>query len=228
MKKRILKGGRSVFAVLFLLYLTGSLFAGTVFAAGPEQPPSRGLAVLTVRQVFHTETAAPPDDVFTYRLTPKQASNPMPTGSDKNGYTFTVTGTDEVNVGPIFFTEMGEYTYELSHITSIKDYYTYDRRAYILEVWVDNDQNVAMIVYNKNGAKVADIVYEHLYTGMDEPDKPKKPDEPPVNPGPKTGDGTKTEQYYMSLGIAGSAAVCSLIYLLAAKRRRKEGVGYES
>ena len=228
MNKRIIKGGMSIFAVLFLLCLTGSLFSGTVFAAGSEQPSSRGQAVLTVRQVFHTGTTAPLDDVFTYRLTPMKASNPMPAGSDKNGYTFTVAGTDEVSIGPIFFTEMGEYTYEISNVTNVKDYYTYDRTAYILEVWVDNEQNVAMIVYNKNGVKVADIVYEHLYTGASEPDNPKKPDEPQGPQGPKTGDETRTEQYYISLGIAGIAAVCSLIYLLAANRRRKEIGGYES
>jgi len=159
----------------------GSLFVTTVFAAG------FGQATLTVRQVFthNGSSAAPPNGTFTYRLTPAQPSNPMPAGSNANGYTFTITGADDIDVGPITFTDIGKYAYEIRNITSPQSGYTYDQKVYALEIWVDNSLNVAVVVYNENGSKAADIEYEHAYTDTPDPSKPdpSKPDPSKPNPG---------------------------------------------
>ncbi|MCL2513151.1 MAG: hypothetical protein FWF08_04535 [Oscillospiraceae bacterium] len=144
-------------ASLFFACLAGSLFAAAAFESG------QGKAVLTVRQIFNCagSSAAPQNGVFAYRLTPEQTSVPMPAGSGANGYDFTITGTDDIDVGPIIFTQMGKYTYEISHIPDGQPDYIHNQETYTLDIWVDNKLNVAVVVYNKEGNKAADIIYEH-------------------------------------------------------------------
>ena len=168
---------KTVMAVLLLACLM-CLLIPAAHAVGPVQ------ATLTVKQVFTGAGVSAPDKAFSYRLTPKLASNPMPSatvggaGSGTDGYTFTITGTDDMDI-PIAFTRAGQYTYELRHITPPVADYTYDQEVYTVEIYVQSDLVVVVIVYKKDGGKASDITYEHAGPGP-LPSDPSAMMDPPV------------------------------------------------
>ena len=153
-----LRIGKILATALLLAGIMGLLFGMTAFAA------ETGNVALTVRQAFGDAGASAPNDTFDYRLAPKLASNPMPAGSGSGGYTFAVTGTDEIEIGPIDFAQPGVYTYELGCITPAAAGYTLDRQVYRIDVHVKNNLTTAVVVYKNDGAKASDIYFGHLYT----------------------------------------------------------------
>ena len=211
------------------------------FAAYAAEPTQVGL---TVRQVFNADgLSAPSGDVFTYRLTPKAVSSPMPEGSGSDGYTFTVAGTDEAPISPITFSETGIYAYELRCMTAAETGYTVDPQVYTVEIHIINSLTPISVVYISDGVKADEIAYEHAYDGGSEPSKPAEPTKPitpkpiepskPIKPGkpggdPSTGDDSRVLLYAVLAGTSGIAALASVIYLLAGKRRKKEHGGDET
>jgi len=85
------------------------------------------------------------------------------TGGSANDYTFTITGTNDVLIGPISFTRAGEYSYKLSHITGTRPGYTYDNEVYTLDIIVMGNLSYNVIAYKRDGSKAANIRYEHSY-----------------------------------------------------------------
>jgi len=157
-----------IFLGLALVCLLGALLIAS--AGGSTE------VTLTVGQSFESNVPDAPSDTFTYRLVSLEANNPMPAGSDAEGYTFTIAGTGEVQIGPIQFTETGIFSYELSVIPSDARGYTYDTRVFRIRVQVMNDTPDNLSVSNltslvtihevRDGVvvvKVDDILFEHSY-----------------------------------------------------------------
>ena len=168
------KRGKLFTAILCLIYMT-LLFIPAAYAADSAE------VNLKISQVFtNTGTTAPPDNTFNYILTPKAADNPMPAGATENGYRFKVSGTRDINIGPIVFTQMGVYIYELRHVTASQPKYTYDREVYTLEIYVDNNMTAVVVVYKENGSKAAGIKYRHSYEKPLLPSDPESMADPPV------------------------------------------------
>jgi len=159
-----------VLAVLLLACLMG-LSVPMAYAA------ELGQVTLTVKQIF--AGTGMPGETCSYRLTPKQASNPMPAGSGPDGYVFTAVGTSDTAVGPIAFAQAGQYAYEISHITPPASGYTYDQEVYRLEIYVKSSLAVTVIAYKKDGSKAANISYEHAGPGL-LPSDPAAMADPPV------------------------------------------------
>jgi hypothetical protein len=90
----------------------------------------------------------------------------MPAGSAADGYAFVVAGNAEAQIGPIAYGAQGLYKYEIFQVVANpKAGYTYDRRIYGIEVYVDAALDVAVIAYNNGtGGKVAEIAFENSYT----------------------------------------------------------------
>jgi len=159
---------KTAIALLLLACLMG-LLAPMASAAGQ--------VTLAVKQDFSgTGTSA---KTCSYRLIPKQASNPMPAGSGADGYPFSITGTDEISVGPITFTQAGQYAYELRHTTPPASGFTYDQEVYTLEMYVKSDLTVAVVVTKKDGSKAAGITFAHTGQGL-LPSDPAIMVDPPV------------------------------------------------
>ena len=227
MNRKIIRDGKVLTVVLLLFCLMSGLFITTVLAAGTCQ------TTLTMRQIF-TGSSKVPSETFTYELTPALVSNPMPAGSSAKCYTFTITGTSDMDIGPIIFTQMGTYKYEINHITSPQSDYTYDQKVYTIEIWVDNSLNAAVLAYNKDGVKVSDITYEHMHNLLSNkssnpsyPGNPNYPDSSDKSvksgkPGPITGDEARTVLYIALICAAGAAALGSVIYLLVGRRYGKD------
>jgi len=147
--------GKFLVAVLLLIYLLIT-FRTTVMAE------VTGEVAFTVQQVFtNTGLSEPPNKTFSYKLIPKLPTNPMPAGSNANGYEFNITGTGSRQIN-INFTEMGIYTYEIRHVTSPQTGYNYDQKVYTIEIYVTNTLTGTVVVYN-NDVKVQKIEYNHTY-----------------------------------------------------------------
>jgi len=180
--------GRLMAVCLVFACMTGPLFTSASYAAGTEQ------VTLTVSQVIAGDIpCAPPDQAFTYRLTPKTAGAPMPAGSGPEGYTFTILGTVEAQIGPIDFYSADICSYELSCVTGGQDAFTADPRAYTIDIYAENGMPPVTIVRMSDNAKAAEISFTHTYTAPpDEPDIPAGPVEPasPVEPAGPVGHGS--------------------------------------
>jgi len=167
--------GRILAAATCLILMAGLLVPAALTAG-------EGEVTLTLRQVFtRIGSTEPPSETFNYRLTPAQANNPMPSGSNAGGYSFTVRGTNDANIGPIRFTNPGEYEYEISHTTASAPGYTYDQERYTLKILVERDLTASVLAYNAAGFKAA-MQYAHAYNHDDgfRPSDPKLMTDPPI------------------------------------------------
>ena len=132
----------------------------------------------TVGQVF-TSSSGPADGAFTYRLRPLGQDNPMPAGSNAETHTFTITGTRDAEIELVGFSRPGVFRYELSQANGVeKPGYTYDKRAYTIEVYMDAEFNSELIVLNTDGTKTAIIEFENGYRAS--PSDPALMVDPPV------------------------------------------------
>ncbi|MCL2562613.1 MAG: hypothetical protein FWE08_01065 [Oscillospiraceae bacterium] len=174
---------RSVLAILSVfICLISSLSIPAAYAA------TAGQVTLTIQQSFVSDgTSAPPSGIFTYRLTPRTPAAPMPGGSTSEGYTFTVTGTDTVQIGPIRFTETGVYVYELRSITEDRPGHIIDRQVYTITVHVTEDLTAIVIISVEDDSKISEMAFDHSYTPQNTPD-PTPPQPPPPPPPPSAPD----------------------------------------
>ena len=144
---------------LVMTFVTGSMFTLSAYADGTGQ------VTLTVKQVITGDgLSVPPDQTFTYRLTPKTAGAPMPAGSAPDGCVFTITGTGEAQIGPIDFSSAQMFAYELTCVTGWKDGYTIDRGVYTIKIYAENDAPPVTLVYTSDGGKAPEISFTHGYT----------------------------------------------------------------
>lgn len=174
-KKRARLTGRIFATALFLVCLMNIMPILPATAATVE-------VMLLVKQVFTSVgSSAPINDTFSYRLTPKQASNPMPAGSNADGYTFTIKGTGEKRIWPVPFTKAGTYEYEIRHITDPRTGYVFDQTVFRLEIIVTSDLKASALVYKGNSSEKlakAQLQYEHTYRLL--PSDPLTMVDPPI------------------------------------------------
>ena len=207
---------RTLVLGLALICLFSALCGVTAYATEQAE------VTLTVRQTFVSE-GTPPSDEFTYRLIPQTANAPMPAGSNSEGYTFTIAGTREANVGAISFTAPGIYTYELRCVTADQPGYTIDRRMYTIEVHVTANLDLVLIFTN-DGNKVTELAFAHSYRAPGTPSPPPgTPSPPPGQPnpspgGPKGEDAPKTGDdsnppLWMTLIVSSSGALLVLVWI---------------
>jgi len=135
------------------------LAAAAPLAAHAADNPLRFM----VKQVFTTSSASV-DGTFTYRLKALGPDHPMPAGSTAEGHTFTITGNSGAETGPLSYNKQGVYRYELVQVIGIeKPGYTYDKRVYTLEVYVDAALKAELVVRNQDGTKADEIKFENAY-----------------------------------------------------------------
>ena len=168
--------GRFLTVSLALICVIGILMIPEAYATGD------GRVMLTVKQLINgTDLPAINDQIFIYRLTPKTSGAPMPENSNSEGYTFSITGITDVQVGPLVFNFAESYLYELKCVTNRNADITYDQQIYTIEVYFTNDMSATVAVFNDEGDKVTDIVFRHGYDK-----RPSDPDNMPNTPVVKT------------------------------------------
>lgn len=122
-----------------------------------------GTGEISFSQKFETDDDNAEDN-FTYHLTPLEAGNPMPEGTEDSIYAFSVKGTARVSA-PIVFEHPGFYTYKLEQVIGSKTKgYTFDRASYVFEVDVSaNRDEVLIIVKDEAGYKRKNITFTNNY-----------------------------------------------------------------
>ena len=162
----------------------------------------------------------------------------MPSGSGTDGYAFSVTGTNDIAIGPISFAQAGIYTYQLSPIKSC----ACALAPYTLYIFVERDLKISVVARKPDGTKAMDIRFEHACDeAASTPESTTAPNSttsavtrpsgggsvitrPAAGDGPKTGDESQTTLYIALFCAASVAFLGSIIYLLTGKRpvRRKK------
>lgn len=136
---------------------------------GAEQAAS---VMIPVVQQFETRNKLPDklDQTFGYELIRKEQDAPMPEGSDGDRYEFAVKGSEKKEVGPITYTRTGIWHYALKQsVQKEVNGYDYDKQTYEITVYVENladgSLGTQIIVTNKEGNKVDEILFKNGYTG---------------------------------------------------------------
>jgi pilin isopeptide linkage protein len=165
---------------------------------------------------------------FAFRLTAGNPANPMPAGSANGVKALQITGSGRGEFGTWSYTAEGTYYYTVSEVNAGLPGYAYDATVYTITdavKAVGGQLVVTRVVTNGANKQVASLSFINTYTpGGGEPTSPS--DKP--KPGPKTGDESQAALYAALFCVAGAAALASLIYLLAGRRRGKETHGHET
>ena len=159
--------------LLVPMLLTSKLFSPKVYAAEPRE------VMLSVKQTFISEEEITPlGEEFTYRLVPETSKAPMPVGSDLDGYTFTIVGTKEAEIGPLLFPQTGVYTYTLSCTTIQKPGFNIEKQLYIVEIYVSMNGEEITIICKGDDNKVSEMAFRHSFGIL--PSDPSNMVDPPV------------------------------------------------
>ena len=148
----------------------------------------------------------PTDDTFTFQMKAVTDGAPMPEGSKDGVKTVQITGNGSYEFGEMWFTEPGEWVYDISEINDGIKGYTYDTTVYNLTVTVTEGEDGKLVkeeTVTANGGSAGDIVFTNVY----EEEEPE--------PAPKTGDNAPTAMALLALLASGVA-------LVLLRQRRKE------
>ena len=148
----------------------------------------------------------PTDDTFTFQMKAVTDGAPMPEGSKDGVKTVQITGNGSYEFGEMWFTEPGEWVYDISEINDGIKGYTYDTTVYNLTVTVTEGEDGKLVkeeTVTANGGSAGDIVFTNVY----EEEEPE--------PAPKTGDNAPTAMALLALLASGAA-------LVLLRQRRKE------
>jgi|GEM_PF-7124935 len=186
---------------------------------------------LVVNQTFTNQEKDPaPHEEFSYSLTSKGKVSPLPHGAHSNKFSFAVSGTAEVEIAAIPFTEPGIYTYDLICEDAGQSGYTYDSQVYTIEIYVHSGNEIDIVIFNSAGEKVDRLDFNHSY--QKEPDNPENPPPPGSDqksnsagdrltsakyPEPETGDNSNVIFWGIML-----LASSGILVLVSWYRKRKE------
>lgn len=178
---------------------------------------------LPVSQIFVDHTTSQAEDTFSYVLTPLKTGAPMP-GQSASSYSFTMKGTEDIQLEEIAFTRPGTYRYELKQtVENGKKGYTYAEETYAVEIYVTNAADggltASTVVYTETGEKTDRIAFENSYRRDEVPDStpvPESTSTPESTPAPgsvpKTGDSGDLAFWFAlaalsAAGLSGTLAV---------------------
>lgn len=154
--------------VLSLLLIVGVSVFFAADAYGQSVPTAD--VHMTVEQTL-TITGERPnskDTAFEYVLEAVQAGNPMPEEAKGETLTFSITGNQTVDIGPITFSHGGVYSYKIYQIDAGKQNYTYDTKVYTVTAYVRNRADGGLTAYlvadTGSGQKPAAISFENYYS----------------------------------------------------------------
>ncbi len=149
---------------------------------------------------------------FTFSLSTKNPENPMPIGSVNRVKTISIVGQGEKSFGTWKYVEEGTYYYTISEQNTGETGYTYDTTVYTI-IDVVEDVNGQLVVTrsvtNGSNKQVQACTFINKYSKSS-------------TNGPKTGDDSAYELYMAAIGASLIVAVGCIIYLMFARKRRKE------
>jgi pilin isopeptide linkage protein/LPXTG-motif cell wall-anchored protein len=187
----------------------GCLYEAVIGDEVPAEPEDSGTieitntlnAVMSDPPVQKIVKGNPPTDAtFTFQMKAVTDGAPMPEGSKDGVKTVQITGNGSYEFGEMWFTEAGEWVYEISEVNDGVKGYTYDTTKYTLTVTVTEDESGKLVKEETVTGGDGEIVFTNVY------------EEEPL---PKTGDNAPTTLVLLALLVSGAA-------LVLLRQRRKE------
>ena len=179
-RTRLIKKGRQYCIVAMLLI---GMLASFIAFSVPIAEASGQVTLPSIQQMFtiNTHGPTPPTSTFTYRLTPRDATHPMPTGSLQNVYTFSISG-DNTHSPVITFTQSGVYAYDITHTTVDRANFAHDRQTFTVTVYVASDLSATFTIHSSNNpnTKVLAMLYTNSWTAPPPTPAPPTPAPPPI------------------------------------------------
>ena len=199
--------GRKKYLGLAMGCLCSVLVSVPAFAAG-----SSAVAQIPAEQRFEAESSQETEDTFHYILKALEDSAPMPGGSEDGIYPFSMTGTQEILLNGITYTEPGIYQYEVFQLTDEKqDGYQYDNSYYSVDIVVRNtpSQGLApeIIIKNEKGEKCDRLIFENSFKDQSVTGQPPEGNSQSGTNTVKTGDDTKVGKWLLIMAISGVCVI---------------------
>ena len=188
---------------------------------------------VSVKKVVDVKSGtAPKDSVFTFRMTPSEASDPMPGNADASGdgfsggsngassgaVTMDVTGAGEYSFGKLTFdgSHCGKtFVYTIEEIDKGEAGYTYDPNVFKLTIKVSAAEDGLSLeaFITDDGGEHSEMVFTNTYEKGKTPDKPDKPGKP-GKPGKSTRTGDDNNfLLWMGLVVVSVGAIAGLVFL---------------
>ena len=177
---------------------------------------------VSVKKVVDVKSGtAPEDSVFAFRMTPEDASAPMPEDADASvdsstgALTMEVTGAGEYSFGKLYFdgSHCGNtYVYTVEEIGKGEAGYTYDPNVFKLTIKVSAAEDGLSLeaFITDDGGEHSEMVFTNTYEKGKTPDKPDKPGKPGKST--RTGDDNNV-LLWMGLVVVSVGAVAGLVFL---------------
>ena len=165
-----------------------------------------------------------PKEKFTFLLSAKDESNPMPLGSGKGIKKHIIEGEGEFKFGEIEFKQPGEYSYAVYEEKGDAEFYVYDESQYNLKYVVDYKDNELFIketIITKAGQEVSQIEFINKYEKPSKPVKPEpeKPSNPPIVP-PRVQEFVNTSSGVRLMYVGGLLTISVLAYLFTRRYKK--------
>jgi pilin isopeptide linkage protein/LPXTG-motif cell wall-anchored protein len=179
------------------------------------------------------------NSTFTFRLTARNDSSPMPAGSKGGVKEIHVQGAGTGEFGAWSYHEAGVYYYTVTELNAGEKGYAYDTSVYTITDRVEEKNGrlvLSRVVTNALNKPVTSLTYINKYSpGADSTDNagPAKGDNPLLDIEgdatprsgwiigmPKTGDDSNTTFYIAMLALGGAMAISAAMYLAVLRKRR--------
>jgi pilin isopeptide linkage protein len=182
--------------------------------------------------VRKTVTGEPPvNGVFTFKLTARETTYPMPAGSSNGVKTVNIIGSGVAEFGTWSYVAPGTYFYTVSEMNKGESGYTYDSTVYTITDTVKEQNGALMlsrVVTNPSNVRVSTLTFINNYTAPSGP-VPPGPSDPtsptgPSNPGagPKTGDDSNATFYLILLSLGAALMGGALVFLIKGAKKKKK------
>lgn len=205
------------------------LFSILCFPADQVQAESDTAEVpLKIQQSFEVKNNGKEADLTgNYEIRAMDADTPMPEGTKKDRYSFSLKGQKAETTISLRYVHAGVYHYQLLQTTEDKELYQYDRSCYDITVYVENGKDGRLIpqvtAKKEDGKKYGKLEFQNTYLGKktesSQPSKPGGTDLSGQTAKPvKTGDSSNITWYALT---AAGALLLIMIFAITVKHKRK-------
>lgn len=211
------KTGKRIIPVILILGIWLMLAQTASAAQGTE-------LTITVWQEFELldQDTSKFNNTGTYQFSPVSPEAPMPEGSKKEGFLFSLKGSREKQEIPLKFNKNGIFVYTLLQTTEDRKNYSYDRNVYTVTVYVGSSEKGGtvsqVIVENKNGEKCGEIKFHNSFKGKEKPVSPLEKNHVSRKDSVKTSDSSNVRFWLM----LSAASLTAGLYLWLIKRTHKK------
>ena len=233
--------------VLMLSVAAAVVLLAVLPATALSANSTRGTTLsIPVEQIFSVTKDGEKQASFSYELTRLDAGSPLPIvdtrATTEDSFSFTLTGSEVKDIGPLNFTHGGLYAYEIKSTSPQEPGFTLDNTIYTVIIAVANIADAELsaeirAVYTRPSGSSAEsktplesgrITFNKKYEASttDEPktDPPPRREIPPagITRGPKTGDYADPASLLAAMAISAAIVLFTLFLIYIDRKSEKD------